>query len=339
MIFPNVLHIDVTGKCNLNCIHCRGRGTKDLTLSEIKESLLKLNSSFKNSLKWVEISGGEPFLRQDIFEILEFIKRRTKLKVIVVSNGWFITKKIVKKLEKLRIERVQISLDGVREETHNKIRQNNLAYKKAIRAIKYLSNSNIISVVRMVLNKYNLNEVEDLFKICKKLRVSEIGIRGAVLAGNAKKNNLNLNIKKYLEILKKLPYFEKKYGIPYYSGDPLALVMDPRGINYILKKYKSLRCLAGCSIGSAYIYINSEGYVCPCPNLQDIKLGHVLKDEIVALWKNSEIFKKCRNRDFSGKCGVCKYKWICGGCRVFARELDKNLYGSDLRCPLNLKVI
>ncbi|MEM2089925.1 MAG: radical SAM protein [Candidatus Pacearchaeota archaeon] len=333
MIFPNIVHIDITGKCNLNCIHCRGRGSKDLTFSEIKECILKLASSFGHNLKWIEISGGEPFLRKDIFKILRFIKRETGLKIIIVSNGWFISPKTVKKLENLGIERVQISLDGAREETHNRIRQNLLAYKKAIRAIKLLANSKIISIVRMVLNKYNLNEVEDLFRLSKQLKVSEIGIRSAVLAGNAKKNKLTLNVKKYLKILKELPYLEKKYNLPFYSGDPLALIMDPRSIRYILKRYLTLKCLAGCSIGTAYIYINSEGYVCPCPNLQDIKLGHALKSEIVNLWRNSEIFKKCRSRDFSGKCGICEYKWICGGCRAFARILDHDLYGSDLRCP------
>lgn len=333
MIAPNVIHIDVTGKCNLNCIHCRGRGEKDMTLDEIKLTLDKLQEVFKASIKWIEISGGEPFLREEVFDILEYIKKKFDWRIIIVSNGWFITKDTIKKLENIGVERVQISLDGAKEETHNRIRQNPLAYTKAIAAIRLISNSKIRSIVRMVINKYNYDEVEDFFKLCCDMDVDEIGIRCAVIAGNAKKNNLVLSIEKYAELMKKLPLFEKKYGVPYYSGDPLAIVLDRRHLTYLKENYKTLNCLAGCSIGGAYFYITNEGNICPCTNLQEIKLGHVLKDDILKIWNESEIFIKCRARNFKGACGKCKYKYVCGGCRVFAKLLDHNIYGTDIRCP------
>jgi len=335
MILPKIYHIDVTGRCNLNCIHCRGMGKKDLATDEILTVLNNVYNSFGTSIEWIEISGGEPLLRKDLYKILKYIKRKFGWRIIVVSNGWYISRKAVEFLEKTGVERVQISLDGATEKTHNKIRRNPLAFKKAINAIKLLVSSKILTIARLVINQYNMNEVEKFFELCKQLGVNEIGIRCAVLAGNARENDLQINYRRYIDLLKSLHKLGEKYKIDYYSGDPLAVVFDKNSLEYLKKKKgkKWLNCLAGCSIGSAYLYTNSEGYICPCPNLQELKLGNALNNEIEKVWKYADVFVRCRTRNFDGWCGECKYKFICGGCRVFAKYLDNNLYGTDLRCP------
>jgi len=89
LFVPRIIHIDITGKCNFECLHCRGRfSNKSIELSHFKRIIDNIFENWNNDLKWMEIGGGEPLLHKDLAKMIHYIKKKNKkIRIIVVSNG------------------------------------------------------------------------------------------------------------------------------------------------------------------------------------------------------------------------------------------------------------
>ena len=94
------------------------------------------------------------------------------------------------------------------------------------------------------------------------------------------------------------------------------------------------RYTRGCLAGLSYISINPKGDVFPCPYLP-LTIGNVRDTPFTELWKNNDILLKMRTEEYSGKCGVCDYKSLCGGCRARAYFYDDDYMGEEPWCSYN----
>ncbi|MEW5692503.1 MAG: radical SAM protein [Candidatus Hydrogenedentota bacterium] len=135
--------IEITYRCNLNCNMCSFLQEIYKKQSEIQSREELSTAEWLNILKQfpyksnVAFTGGEPFVKKEFITLLEFAAKR--FNIVIGTNGYLITEMIAKKLIDLKINAVGISIDGD-EKTHNKIRNNNLSFEKAINAIKMLAN-------------------------------------------------------------------------------------------------------------------------------------------------------------------------------------------------------
>lgn len=338
MFVPRFVHLDLTGKCNFNCLHCRGRvNAKHLDKNELFAILERIFTLWKENIEWIELGGGETLLYPYLLDVVKKIKQESKAKVLIVSNGYFFSKERGFDLKKAGLDRIQFSLDGVDEETHNWLRQNKESYAKVVQATKICRELSLPFVLRATLNERNKNQIEDYFKLAKNLGASEIGMRGCIYVGNAKDNEKDLFLDKleYAEILKKLPKISKKYEIPYFSGDPLALVANKEMLSKIEDKYGSLDVYAGCCVGISYLHINSDGKVSFCPMLNEVVIGDPKEKDILDIWNESEEFLKMRNRDMGGKCKTCKYLKLCGGCCAYGYWKSGKLFSENPICTFH----
>lgn len=329
---PRVSHIDITSRCNLNCIHCRLENkddfsNKELTFEEIIEIINKLKEF--ESVEWISIGGGEPLLRKDLYDIIKYSKENG-FKILLVTNGILVDEKVIENLQNSGLNRVQVSIDGFEKKTHELIRGKN-TFDKTLNSIRLFLNSKIETTIRCVINKLNYTEVEDLIKFFAKEGVPSISIRRFVPSGNSIPNfkELYLDSNIYHDILKKSFLLGKSLKVKIASGDPLALVVQKE-----LGLIKSENFLGGCTIGITYLYIDPFGKIKPCPMLNLI-LGDAKKDSLKLIWENSEIYKNSRKRFVSGKCFNCSDKFICGGCRANSLYLNKSLWGEDPLCWKN----
>ncbi len=334
---PNVLHLDITGRCNLSCLHCRGTySLKDLSLEQWKKVLDQFSKHWKEDIRWVEIGGGEPFIRRDLDAILKHVRKSLpKSKILLVTNGTVIGEKEMALIKKY-VDRIQFSIDGAYENTHNKIRGRD-CFKKTISNLKKLrKNKNTYLIIRATINKLNYAEFEEIVKLGKELDVNEVGMRAMVVSGGSSKENSDLEITpaEYLKLLKDVPRLQKKHKIRIYSGDPLQNLVDPLFVNYLKRRNKCLEnCHAGCLVGVSYIYVNNEGKMAFCPMLNGLEIGDLLKEDVSIIWEKNEILKKLRTLSYSqgSKCNKCRFKSVCGGCR--ARALNNgDLFSKDPMC-------
>jgi MoaA/NifB/PqqE/SkfB family radical SAM enzyme len=284
--YPFRIIFYVTNKCNLKCCHClyldkiNDRNLRDLSLYEIKT----LCSFLPRKIKLLTLTGGEPFLRQDLLEICAIFLRQLHVQTIAINTNGYLCDVIEKTTLRILTEsptfnlNIQVSLDGFKE-THNEIRGDEESFDRAIETIRrlkelYLGNRNFSKLsILTVVTKKNIGEIQafsrfikDRFNILHKLQIQ----RNGDLTYNELLNFYDLSYKKIpraKSIFYKLETNTWKYALA--------------GLN---KEKRIFKCLAGKIEGIIY----SGGDVGLCEQMSSI--GN-LKDfdyQFDRIWNSSE---------------------------------------------------
>lgn len=182
--------VHVTNKCNLSCIHCHLDSGTPFRNEMTKEEIFGvIDRAMELGMKKLVVSGGEPFIRSDILDIIKYAHKRNVRIIRIITNGTLITEKIARTLRKLDVN-VQVSLDGAYKETHDSIRGGG-TYKKTINGIKNLMNKNTDCYVCMTLMKRNVNEMQEMANLLENLGVRALHFSALQNKGRAEKNNNN----------------------------------------------------------------------------------------------------------------------------------------------------
>ncbi len=202
----------VTSKCPLNCKHCfyrseLNRDIKELTLKEIEKIIEKMPY-----LESVQLSGGEPFVRKDLVDVIRVFENRGIRHVGIPTNGFF-TKMTVNKakdIDKLNIDfNVTVSIDGFKE-LHNKIRGRD-CWDKAIETFKQLKKNEIKTGFSLALSKLNYKNVKKLINFLESLNPDYINI----ILVRAKKD-IMLGLKEFEKIRPLIEETIGKYSSRFY---------------------------------------------------------------------------------------------------------------------------
>lgn len=228
-IFLDSASIDITYKCNFNCIHCYNSSGKIKSFRKelTDEEILKIVDDILNyTPRSMCICGGETLLRKELlYKIGYKVKAKSpKTSLNMVTNGFLMTDEIAENLKKSGYYMVQVSLDGFNSESHNWIRQNDLAYERAINAIKILAAKNFYVGVACAPSKKNINEFERIIKLCFELGVNIFRVQPMMVLGRAHliKEYL-LDDYEYFELVETLDELKKKYSpkMDIEWGDPI----------------------------------------------------------------------------------------------------------------------
>ncbi|MBK1468356.1 radical SAM/SPASM domain-containing protein [Parvimonas parva] len=329
-VFPNAV-INLTKNCNLKCKHCYANAGKhhfvdEMSFEELKgiiDIIINLYNKYSYD-KRVLLSGGEPFLRKDIINIIEYIHSKDAIPAIN-TNGLLILEKHLEILKRCNCE-LLISLDGANQKSHEYIRGRN-TYYNTLDKIKMLRDYGVNTKISMTVHKDNLCELEAFLEIAKKYKVNGVAINPLNIFCRAEESGLQrVDISELYKELKRLSqksdsnfYYISKTD---YANLGAILLMNIR-FHY-------------CGVGSASLVVDYNGDIYPCYNTMcsEFKLGNIKKDDILKIWNSSEILKKLRAlnvNDFSYDCKCCEVKYYCGGgCRGEALYQNKKIIS---KCP------
>lgn len=324
--FPlRIVFFEITARCNLSCVHCRAsasmEGEKDeLSTDEIKRVLEEI-SSLGNVV--VILTGGEPLIRRDFFEIAEHAKK-IGLITAMASNGTLIDLELAREIKESGIRRVSISIDGGTASTHDSFRGINGSFEKAISGIESLKKFGISVQINTTITKYNLKERDLLLKLAKDVGADALHIfmlvpvgcgvnivDSAMLSPEEYEETLNWFYDRWIEnqgIEFKATCAPHFYRIVHQRGKP-----DREDFKRAFSTFTR-----GCLAGTDVCFISRKGEVQPCGYLPVIA-GNVREKSFVDIWNHSPLFLKLRDYEMlEGKCGICEFKKICGGCRARA---------------------
>ncbi|MBR2833081.1 radical SAM/SPASM domain-containing protein [Lactococcus carnosus] len=325
------LHFELTNQCNLRCTHCYNidyleSNKEDLSTNEIKKII---DSALEIGVRDIGFSGGEPFMRKDIYDLLEYSKNNP---VHVLTNGMFITKNTIKKLNAIDglLVEFRISLDGL--SSHKDIR--GVSYKAALRGIKLLLDNGYVTSVNTMITNDNISQLMEMYELFSDIGLDRWRLGFIFSQGNAGKNSLSFDCKdEQLSKIKELilrhmnekPVFEMDISKLYRSG-----VLD--GAHIIQYDLES----KPCSYQGA-LTVRPNGDVSYCPSL-DIKYGNLVKDDINDVLNNPkwlDVYDFQVNQ-LPQKCLNCEYVKYCGGgCRADSYYDNNDLYSySDMTCKL-----
>lgn len=321
------LIMNLTNSCNLRCKHCYASAGAPLKDELEDHEFLRLIEQFAE-LKGEQlvITGGEPFLKRKLlYQMIKKAREHGIKKIYVETNGTLITSEDAETCKKYEVE-IGVSLDGAKPETHSYIRGPD-AYEKAIKGIQALVDAQVKVVIGMTLMQHNMNEVEEIVHLAKKLQAQYVTFSMVRMMGRATQNpQLTLNANDAISALKQACEASKKAG--------MNVVIE--------EQYPELKMLTKrdrCGVGVSVLSIASNGDVYPCNmfhNQAEFKAGNIREQSLEEIWKNSAVLRKLWDLSVLDvpECHDCELKFICFCCPAESFLAHGDLNRRPPQCPI-----
>lgn len=333
----------LTERCNLQCTHCYQTGGRmdELSLAEIRKVLDEITDmlaawsetyqlEFSPSLN---ITGGEPFLRKDLFAILSAMCS-AGFAIYLLTNGTLVNRERAAHLARLGVRGVQVSIEGP-EKIHDSIRGGG-SFAASCRGVENLLEAGLKVTLNATLSELNADKFGDMVAIAISLGAQRLGFSRLVPSGRG----LGL-VDRMIDRQRVRDIYESIFALPengleIVTGDPVASQMrDGAEVGDC-----GSIATGGCAAGISGLTILPDGTVTPCRRLA-IPVGNVRKDSLREIWAGSEILEQLRDRSrYKGRCGNCPRWATCRGCRAiaYAHSLvcgEGDFLADDPQCFIN----
>ncbi|HUH65561.1 MAG TPA: radical SAM protein [Syntrophales bacterium] len=340
MSAPLDVFIAVTNRCNLACKHCNVYPTRhstcDLTTAEWIKFIRRL-AELKVFTLW--ISGGEPFMRDDIFSILDEIEKH-HFHYGLNTNATLIDESGSQRISTLKkLYSIVVSLDGSNADIHEAQRGKG-SFDRTIRGIETLLKYSKHVSTYTTVTRNNCHDIENIVILGKELGLAAVKFNELLPLGNAVCHlpNLTLSNSQRRAVTNETERLRDIYG-----GFVIGTILE---MGSFFRKFAELdntnnkyadvvNGLFGCGGGSKKCTIRPDGWVVPCDRLWDLKAGHILETDFQEIWNSSPVFADMRKRasvslDAIDGCDGCGYKSLCiGGCPAVSYELTGSVFKVD----------
>jgi heme b synthase len=329
-----------TRNCNLTCKHCRASATYGPYQGELDtpSALTLLDQIREVGRPIIILTGGEPLLRSDIFEIAAYGTDKG-LRMVMAPNGTLITREYARQMAESGIQRISISLDGAAADVHDRFRGVDGAFEGALNGIRLAKEAGIAFQVNTTITKSNLDQIPKILHLAEKLGAVALHIFLLVPTGRGKYIvDKAIDAEEYEKTLNWFYDQRDKTGLqlkatcaPHYyrilrqraKAEGKRVTFETHGLDAVTR---------GCLAGSGFCFVSHTGIVQPCGFL-DLACGDVTRESFATIWKESEIFKTLRDVDqLKDKCGCCEYRKVCGGCRARAYEASGDYLTAEPLC-------
>jgi radical SAM protein with 4Fe4S-binding SPASM domain len=345
-----VVFWNITGRCNLACSHCYlGAGERDWDELSVEECCVLIDDLGRAEVPLLIISGGEPLVREDIWQILDHA-REIGVKTALSSNGTLIDDDTARRLRTAGVEYVGISLDGATAATHDHIRGVPGSYERSLKGLRSCVSAGIPCGIRMTVTKENRDEVSPLIDLALRFSVPRFCLYWLVPSGRGSEAYREKQVSakdagKIFELL-----YLRARAIDPATLEILTVDAPQDSIHLIARLEKErppmtrnaqkLLSLQGChcSAGERVANIDPEGNLYPCQFAQtpEFLMGNVRKTPFSQIWETAggSVSHILAGHPGDG-CVACSSYRICrGGCRIRAGFSQNGQGADDPLCPL-----
>lgn len=347
---------NLTRRCNLTCAHCYlsafpgADASAELSTAECHRVMAEI--ARVNPNVFLILTGGEPLLRRDLFE-LAAAGRDKGFTVVVGTNGVLLRERQARLLKEHGVRGASLSLDSTDARKHDAFRRLPGAWEGAVRATKALGAEGLDFSLHMAVTDWNVDEIPSMIDLARELGARVLNFFFLVRTGRGVQLT-DITPAQYEKIL---TYLAKAQGVG--NGGAGAMALDapedpwsvPAGrADGLLLRAKCaphfrriiweldpssplLRNYAhgSCPAGKYYCRITPEGDVTPCPYMP-VSAGNLRERSFAALWQSAGVFNDLRGPRLGGRCGDCEFSKICGGCRCRAYATYGDYLAEDPAC-------
>ena len=326
----------ITAKCNLSCRHCRGFSEGELSTERARKLVAEI-AELKPG--WVIVEGGEPLLRDNLFELLDLMRQR-QLEVHLITNGMLLSSQIIIALKQLGV-RVMISIDGATQATYEAIR-NGANFDKVVQAARSCVKEGLLEAINFTILKRNYTEIPGILELAASIGVGKVTFIG--LKPCQSYTEELLTPQEYGEAIRLACQAAQETGVEFFFDEPFfwatvrewGLPARMPAVNTGILAPSTSACIFG-----EYLFIETNGDVKPC-SFAPMTLGNVNEKPLGEIWRevfSSPFFSQIKDpKTRTGSCQNCRYLADCKGCRSRTFVLTGDWFASDPVCPLNLKL-
>ncbi|MGE5239917.1 MAG: radical SAM protein [Chloroflexota bacterium] len=348
---PRWIAWEITRRCNLKCVHCRS--SSEMVVSEhpdlsIDEAFRILDDIASYATPVIVLSGGEPLLRADVFDIARYGTEKG-LRMCLATNGTLVTEDTCAKIRESGIRIVSLSLDGSTAEVHDNFRNQKGAFEGTLRAARLFRDHGIEFIINSSFTKRNQEEIQKVYRLAKEIGATAWYMFMIVPTGRGEEIMSELISKEDYEDILDWHYQMEK-------GEDDLLVRPtcaPHYYRIVLQKAKEEGSMfkrrtlkfstggsKGCIAGQVICLIDVDGNVLPCSYFPR-SAGNVRERSFKDIWEHSDLFKELRDfSKYKGRCGSCEFVNVCGGCRARAYSVHGDYLEEEPFCtykPARLK--
>jgi heme b synthase len=319
---------EVTRSCNLNCRHCRAAAEKGPYPGELSteecEKLLSNIASFAKPI--IILTGGEPMLRPDICHIAEF-GNSLGLRMVMAPCGKLLTEDSCTKLMASGIKRISLSIDGATAQSHDSFRRVSGAFDSVMEGVRAAKSAGLEFQINTTVTKLNIGDLPAIFDMA--IALGAVSFHPFLLVPTGRGKELadqEIPPQEYERVLNWIYDHRSTAGLslkptcaPHYYR--ILRQNEKKAGRTVTPETHGLDAMTkGCLGGQGFAFVSHVGIVQICGFL-DIEAGNLRTNglDFKSVWDNSPLFREMRDLDhYHGRCGICEYRRVCGGCRARA---------------------
>jgi radical SAM protein with 4Fe4S-binding SPASM domain len=302
------------------------------------------------------LSGGEPLLRKDLFDLAAYASNKG-FTVVLGTNGVLLRERQARLMRQSGIQGAGISLDSTDPNKHDAFRQFPGAWRGAIRAIEALRAEGIDFSIHTNVTSWNVEEIPAMIDLAVSLRAKILLFFFLVRTGRGE-DIIDITPDMYERILTYLARVQgvgdvkdnatqadssfcgqdDLWSVPAANTTGLLIrtrcaphfrrilyALDPE--SPLLRDYSC----GSCPAGKYYCRITPAGDLTPCPYMP-VAAGNLRQQAFSAIWQDAAVFNDLRSSELGGRCGICEFSKICGGCRCRAYARYGDYLAEDPAC-------
>lgn len=341
---------NTTNRCNLTCSHCYIDAEDRDYANELsyEEAQAFIDDIAEMKCPVLLLSGGEPLLRDRIYDLIAYAKDRGT-RPVLSTNGTLITPEVAKRLHDAGIMYVGVSIDGL-PETHDRFRGRKGAFDAAMAGIRNAHEAGLKTGVRFTAHEANAGELGELVDLIAERGVPRFCLYHLVYAGRGgdmkhrdtdhatKRRTIETLIEKALEAERKGTAIEILTVDNHADGIAIRHYIAEHQPERLAEVDRLISFHGGCSAGTKMANVDPYGNVHPCQFWGHVTLGNVRDRKFSEIWTDpdDELLVKLREKDkhLKGRCGSCNFRSFCGGCRIRAEATTGDPWEADPACYL-----
>ncbi|RPI09365.1 MAG: TIGR04053 family radical SAM/SPASM domain-containing protein [Zetaproteobacteria bacterium] len=335
---PRLVAWEVTRACDLACLHCRAvaqphADPRQLSTDEAFR-LVDDIAAFEQPTILI-LTGGDPLKRPDIYAVAERASR-AGLRVVMSPSGTQVTPASVAELKRVGVQRISVSLDGSTAALHDSFRQVSGAFEHATASLAYAREGGLPFQINTTVTRHNRHDLADMLRLAIDLGAATWDVFMLVPTGRGTVQ-MEISPDEYEETLRFVhaasqtaPIQVKMTCAPHYkriqvqerrrSPAPRTPSQAPHGFS------------RGCMAGFGFCFVSHIGEVGGCGYLP-LLAGNVRQAPLTEIYRESALFKSIRDANLlQGRCGMCEYRALCGGCRARALAATGNYLDEEPFC-------
>lgn len=342
---------NVSRRCNLRCVHCYSQSENQKYEGELNtvEAKQLIDNLADFGVPVLLFSGGEPFMRADLFELVQYTRSKG-MRAVISTNGTLISDDIAKKYSDAGLSYVGVSLDGLKT-VNDKFRGVSGAFEQALEGIRSCKKAGIKVGLRFTINNSNVDEIPGIFDLLEQEEIPRICFYHLVYSGRAAemmqfdldhsttRSTVDLIIDRTADLHARGCKTEVLTVDNHADGIYLYLRMMREKSPRAARVLELLEMNGGNNSGIAIACVSWDGSVYPDQFWRHYSVGNVREHPFGEIWTspNEPLLVNLRNRKelLTGRCGRCTWKTICNGnFRVRAEAVHKDTWAEDPACYL-----